>query len=201
MNRLHRRGAALMPRFLLLAVSLALIAAFLPAAPVPRDAEKALYFPIHVGTKWVYDENGKKKFEETVTAVEKKNERYLVTVATIDHQAQEATFASQYEVSSAGIFKVADGLEAPETSTKFDPPHCVLKLPHKVGEKWDEGEDDGPIVAGKMETVKVPAGTFEAIRLDRGKRYTWWFAVSYGMVKYRTGDFTYEMKSFTLPKE
>jgi len=174
----------------------------LSAAPVPRDGEKQYYSPTRVGTKWVYDLRDGEGYAQIVTKSEEKNGRYFVTVkfTAADFQDGPSTTISQYEVAKDGIFGVAHGLEDPDTRTVFDPPYCILKLPHKVGEKWPGNPGGPPRVTGKVETVKVPAGTFEAIRTEMGND-VWWYAPVVGCVKYRIGDRHYEMKSFTLPKD
>ena len=49
---------------------------------------------------------------------------------------------------------------------------CVLKLPHKDGNSWkNEPHSKHVYTAKKVETVKVPAGTFEAIRVESGHEH------------------------------
>ena len=202
-----------MPRPPALAIPLVFVLACAPAAaplaPVPPGSGKSLYyFPTRVGTKWVYDKTfGGAPWEgyaKVITESEEKNGRYLVTVKTtsVDFVDTDATTIGRFEVSRDGFFKVAEGLESEETRLEFDPPRCYLKLPHRVGEKWGANPRDGelPWVAGEVETVKVPAGTFEAIRVDCGKN-SFWYAPGVGCIKGRRGDTRFEMKSFTLPKD
>src|SRR5262249_33631450 len=154
----------------------------------PLDAGKqALYFPTRVGTKWVYEMQVGEGFAQVVTESEEKNGRYLVTVksTSVDWKDTDATTISRFEVSKNGVFKVAEGLESATTRREFDPPDCWQNLPHKVGEKGGGNPKDGeqPWVVGKIETVKVPAGTFEAIRVDRGENCSIWFAPGAGIIK------------------
>ena len=101
------------------------------------------------------------------------------------------------------MFLVATGLETPDRRHEYKPPYCLLKLPHKVGDKWGGDKETGEpmTVAGKVEAVKVPAGTFEAIRVDQGPLTSSWYAPGVGLVKYDYNGNKQELKSFTLPKE
>src|SRR5262245_19890982 len=128
-----------MTRFLVLVVPFVMIAGLLPAAPVPPDGGKQqYYFPTRVGTKWVYEENGGEGHGESVTESVEKNGRYLVTVkaTSVDFKDGPSTTIWRYEVAHDGVFLVEEGLESAVTRLEHNPPFCLLKLPHKVGEKW-----------------------------------------------------------------
>ena len=132
---------------------------------------------------------------------------------SLDWKDSEETTISQYAVSKEGVFSLGWALEEVEArQIKYDPPLLLLKLPHKEGDKWDPDQKTGkwPRVAGKIEKITVPAGTFEAIRVEQespdfpsGKlsRSVWWFAPRVGLIKMTYGDTVEQMKSFTLPKE
>ena len=188
--------------------SSALLVAFvglLPAAPVPREAGKPFYFPTRVGTKWVYEANIGEGHGEAVTESEEKDGRWLVTVkaTSADFKDGDTTTVFRYAVSHTGVFMIAEGLEARDTRKDYDEPICLLKLPPTPGEEWrgDSKQDSAEFVVRKAETVKVPAGTFEAVRVDRGKDHTCWYAPGVGVIEERNGDFVNVMKSFSLPKE
>lgn len=174
--------------------------ALVPAAPVPPGADKPVYyFPTRVGTKWVYDKTGGEGFGKVVTESEEKDGRFLVTVKG---DVKENPWASQYAVSKDGVFKVAHKLNNDDPFEKYDPPSCLLKLPHKDGNTWETETDKlfrRKSVAKKVETVKVPAGTFEAIRVEGGG-VTTWYAPEVGLVKQYDGTFL-ELKSFEIPKK
>jgi hypothetical protein len=186
--------------FLLVTVSL------LPAAPVPRDAGKQFYFPTQVGTKLLYDFGpAHGPYLEVVTESEERDGRYRVTVKRTNPEEKDDEGASRtlYEVSGDGVFVLAYYLELGADRLTCEPPYCLLKLPHKVGEKWGGNlKDKEPeMVAGKVETVKVPAGTFEAIRVDQGPKSTYWYAPGLGCVKCQINDSLLELRSVTLPKK
>lgn len=190
-------------------IALAFIWDTVRSAPVPPGtAEPPLYFPVTVGTKWVYNEaiNGTSQegYAEVITASEKKNNSYIVTVksTSVNFVDSDETTISQYIISPDGVFSLAWGLESEKTRVDYDPPSCLLKYPFKVGDKWrDEKDKKEPFrVVKKIETVKVPAGTFEAVRIDVGSNHSLWYAPGKGVVKMHRGDTVNEMKSFTLPK-
>jgi hypothetical protein len=58
-------------------------------------------------------------------------------------------------------------------------------------------------VTGPIETVKVPAGKFKAIRVDRkdsDEYYTFWYTPGIGLVKNQDKTSVLELKSFTYPE-
>jgi len=184
-----------------------------PLAPVPSGAgQLVMYFPTRVGTKWVYEQSWDDDFVETVTAVEEKDGRYIVTVATtaLDDPEGLNPGIEKYLVSADGVFCVASAVQSETDRKDFDLPICLLKLPYKLGDKWgDPKTSRGESVTGKVETVKVPAGTFEAIRVDRtvspGRigtgEYSYWYTPYVGAVKMKINDKVVQMKSFTLPRD
>jgi hypothetical protein len=169
------------------------------AAPVPRAARKTpLYFPTTVGTEWVYGSADSKEdeFADTlsITEAEESDGATVVTVARSFNGRPQST--ETIRVSSEGLFLLAN------SHGKHDPPACMLKLPHKAGDRWQsyslpvKPERGFVDVAVKEEQVKVPAGTFNAIRVDteshrRGETkrlYTHWYAPDVGVVKYECGE-------------
>lgn len=172
------------------------------AAPVPRGAEKPrLYHPIAVGTKWEYRQrNGNAPYRKEVTSVEQREGDYLVTLAYTDivPKPGDVPTLEQYAVSERGVFFLGTDLESPETRIVFDEPFCVLKLPYKRGEKWG-GRDEEPHVTGDIETITVPAGEFECIRVDwQGVPY--WYAPGVGLVRNGDDHNALELISFSVPK-
>ena len=109
----------------------------------------------------------------------------------------------------------ADGLtELAEGPDEIHPPMHRLKIPFESGKKWKTYtggwmQFNGMMTAYGPEQVIVPAGTFEAIRVETeypqrsGKSITakYWYAPQTGVVKYVYGDHTRVLKSFTAGKK
>lgn len=160
----------------------------LVAAPVPKELSKRkVYFPTAVGTKWVYaTEDGTESQTREVTAVTVKDGVRLVTILwTASGQRQEW----ELREDGTGIYRSKMGAAA------VDPPHLLLKPKVVPGDEWDgEYVQSGRTeryhrVVGKPETVKTPAGEYEAIPVvqtnpdDENDEATVWYAEGVGMVK------------------
>lgn len=193
----------------LLAWSLLVSAA--PAAPVAKDKPaETLYFPTTVGTKWVYEKSDKSEAVEVITATKQKDEATLVSVGW--ERRGEVQPMLEVEVSEKGL-AVRKTLVA-----DLSEPLWLLRLPHTAGNKW------GPVMAGEPwgrvvgkasssgpERVEVPAGVYQAIRVDTEMPHidgregvtksTTWYAPGVGVVKQARGDQVRVLKSFTLGKK
>lgn len=178
-----------------------------PAAPVPKGADKAvLYFPTRVGAKWVYHEEAvdveRSEAVYTVTAVEKRDGSYVVTVGRVGSDGT-AVPKETWAVSDRGLLLLErDG-------RKQDPPTCHLKLPHRPDEAWDwmPGKTGWRCVPRKPERVRVPAGEYDALPVDlqtsrRPPLITHWYALGVGLVKTTNDARTLKtLKSFTPGKD
>ncbi len=194
------------------ASSLVLAATVAPAAPVaPPPREVLLYFPTTIGAKWVYvwrSERWKdKEVTETVVAVEAGADgTELVTVGQIEVDGR--TYPTEkVEVSDKGMYWAANltGVGG------FPYPWCQLKLPQRTGQNWKMLPwDDTMLVDRGVERIQVPAGEFDAVRVEQMvPRYptapvqTWWYARGVGKVKATQGDgryLTIVLKSFSAGK-
>jgi len=180
----------------------------LAAAPAPKKAEEStLHYPTKVGDKWTYlltDKTGKEKeweIVEMVTAVEDKKGVKVVTVGRFEEDGKVYPNRTR-EVSDRGVWQTEQlGFGA------LDSPWVHLKLPHKPGQMWDFQKTS--MTAHGPERVKVPAGEYDAIRVEiRNKDepksdpiQTAWFAPRVGIVKLTKGDLLIVMKTFTPGKE
>jgi hypothetical protein len=177
---------------------------FAPAAPVPKHLMKdrpAQYFPTTVGTKWVYeDPNGEETLE--LVKVEVVNGAQVVSVVKVldDRTAPNQRVA----VSATQIARLAWSGEP------FVEPLVMLKIPCRAGEKWEydtAGVKGTDTIAG-VERVTVPAGTFEAVRVDsvytfvgKTENDSFWYAAGIGLVKMKyDGGKERVLKSFTPGK-
>ena len=183
-----------------------------PAAPVPPDdGQRNLYFPTRKGVKWVYQSAKGTTSTEVVTDVKENSGVFTVWVGQeVDGKIEPLHTLA---VSQKGVFLVAE-----RGQTTYDPPLCELKLPLPRGEMWEMRtklvmkNDSSNLTASytaQAETVKVPAGKFEAVRVmaksqldeDEGHfRATFWYARGVGVVKFESGNVRRELKTFTSVK-
>lgn len=178
------------------------------AAPVPEDDPKAiLYHPTTVGAKWVF-KSGDRQSVEVVTEVRDKDGAKLVAVGL--ENGGTVTPHCVVSVSAKGLCLPAGDLGG----FMFNEPLWLLKLPHARNSKWEAvldvaqfGRVVGSAKAEGPVRVKVPAGTYQAIRVDlelqvdgrTGKPVTdsIWYAPGIGKVKrVLGGDVVEELKSF-----
>lgn len=175
------------------------------AAPVPQHLfpKEQVYFPTKVGAKseWV----GGRWYTEVVTAVEKKDDHTLVTVEWVEGTRMRP--GRKVAVSPAGMVM----LEA--AGRKIEHPLWLLKQPHRDRSEWgirlvEHPQEKGTKTARGPERVEVPAGTFDAVRVEcryvlygKDQQVTEWYAPNVGRVKFvDAGGATFELKAFTPGK-
>jgi hypothetical protein len=197
-----------------------LLAAFLigacfvgSAVPAPRakDAPAAPdYYPAVVGTVWVYDmDNGNGQQVRRISDVEEKDGARVVS---IEERGTTGWFRMERAiVSTSGVRIVEFGGFPVE-------PYYSLKYPLKAGDTWDYERPSlggvrgcsGTVTVLGEEEVKVPAGKFKAVKLERvikteggeklakPEKITVWFAEGVGRVKVSDSrGCELELKSFT----
>jgi hypothetical protein len=193
--------------------ALTILTALSSAAPAPKDANAAAYFPTTVGTTWVYEDSVFGESVHEVTAVETKGGATLVTVNYAypggRHPGPDSKGAYQLRVTGDGVH------ELPREGESFDPPRCVLKLPFTSGKEWEWSPDGGRVLvfrykATGQEEVKVPAGTYKTVRGDCKFdevqfENSVWYAPGVGVVKRQSGnkgkvEHTFVLKSLTPGK-
>lgn len=162
------------------------------AAPVPKHLAKGapLYAPTTVGTKRVYEHRGAEQVL-IVTKVENRNGKTVVSVEREDNGKRVAD--DVVEVSEAGLIRTHwAGID-------YDPPLVLVQGPVRVGESWAVKTTGikGTKKAAAVETIKVPAGTFEAVRIESEygpatapSKSTAWYAPNVGLIKVIEGDGT-----------
>ncbi len=194
----------------LLAVLLTACATPLAASPVPEHLfpKAHLYYPTQVGAEWVYRDGGT-TYTYFVAKVEEKDGVSRVSVNLRHRDGKGSQHSHTMEVSKGGLREVSN------FNRKVEPPTPVLKVPGAKGDKWEcpmaldgEKQCDYTLVAGGVEEVSVPAGKFNALRIDQtsvgtdGKTIqtiATWYAPGVGVVKMEYGG-TRELVSFTPGK-
>ncbi len=187
------------------------ITATLASSQPPKDGKPALYFPTTKGDTWVMEVKvGERVIVviETVAKVEVKDGVYTVTVESVDDAGGKKPRETVYEVSEKGVTRTSN-------REKEGGPLPLVKVGAKEGEQWvvDRAGPGGVIgkatyTVGKTEEVTVPAGKYQALRIDvefklpmRTTKMTQWFAPGVGSVKFEsaTGETkqTTVLKSFT----
>ncbi|QEG30925.1 hypothetical protein GobsT_57430 [Gemmata obscuriglobus] len=193
--------------------SLAFVLTTGSATPVPKEADcPAAYYPTKIGTKWSYDCRGvrpRNSGEMVVRNVERKGNDTVVTTEFED--GGQWRVGEKMLVSSRGLFVLERG------GSTFDPPVCLLKLPHKPGAQWEtvtkfgDSEIRFKHKALRPELVRVAAGRFEALPVVEHMQFvdsdaklwpnTHWYAPGVGRVKQTNeGGLRYLMESFTPPE-
>jgi hypothetical protein len=165
-------------------------------APVPKGTDKeSFFFPTAIGTKWVYEISG----GETLTLFianridTNGNEKGVeITINEVGENG-ESSYYETVKITQKGLFLVDHKRQ------DLAIPLCELRLPHEDGFSWSEtisvrskGEKVDFIKTHKFkafgpEEVSVPAGKYQAIRVednDLTNRYiAVWYAPNIGMVK------------------
>jgi hypothetical protein len=194
-------------RLLAVLLVLAFVAVVAPAAPVPKHLMKnqgpVYYYPTALGAKWVYNEPD----GDHVLVVSKVEDRKGTKVVTVEHENGKQRVVDQVmEVSEAGLTRLSCGGEP------FDVPLVMLEAPFRIGTTWENktsGAQGTSTIVG-VETIKVPAGTFEAVRVDMEQNRAGrlqgtlqaWYAPGVGLLKMTENDkVIWLLKSFTSGKE
>lgn len=160
------------------------------AAPIPKDAGRPgnEYYPLTVGTTWVYKVAG----NETT-----------VRVAGVERLGKEDCLRMETAVAGGKVSELlavrADGVY--RVKVKDDAlknPVKVLAFPVKLGAAWDIDSGFGGVdIKGKMtvkglrEKVKTPAGEFEAVLVESSDvevggakvQMRFWYAKGVGLVR------------------
>jgi len=181
------------------------------AAPVPK-AKAPNYYPLAVGNKWVYEQDGREVSEEVTKVAEKDGE---TRVTTIHSSGPGNHWEMEYVVKDGAVY------QSRAAGFAFDPPvrHAALDL--KAGAKWTSTTPpvkgvlamSGEMAVGEAEEVKVPAGTFTAVpvvyavteesgqKLNKPKVYTYWYAEGVGLVRMKYDGGEKVLKEFTTAKD
>jgi hypothetical protein len=158
------------------------------AAAPPVAVADAEYYPLQLGTTWVY-RGGDAPRKIRVA-------RHRLVAGT--PCALVETLRGQEVVGTEDVYATAEGIYAlTSNGRKLSRPLLILKLPPMPGTTWDEQfklgkhTEQATYLVGKEEDVEVPLGRYRAITLhgeiqENGVRrmaFVYWFARDVGMVK------------------
>jgi hypothetical protein len=188
------------------------------ASPIPKHLLPPLpFFPTKVGNEWVYTVSYPDRSVVTTETIEKIEEvrgvKCVHFAVSHDHDAKgkkwRESVSRVMEVRNDGLYHVDPWPEVGESDIR------LLKLPHVAGDKWEEHHRGMGLkrtcTAFRAEKTKVPAGEFEAVRVETyyavegEKEYHFcdeWYARGVGLVKRHTRkiDRIQVLKSFTPGK-
>lgn len=198
-----------------------------PLAGKQIATEKDDLYPLAIGNEWVYsdvDNLTKKVNADRIRRVTKK-----LQVAGMEFFEMEEATPDGDDLFRMGYRSDSEGVRYHnfDRMSHKDALNQILRYPVRTGDSWEvkvqllagghKAVDKWNHTVFGLETVKVPAGTFRAVRIDStdkleddpdDQRY-WvrtWFAPAVGMVKYSTGrtnraqDRTMELKRYKVSK-
>lgn len=201
----------MLPRRFCGVVALAVVFALTGNVPGQEKEKKVAssdYFPLKVGTTWVYEANGK-SIQVKVAKHEKSGD---VMCALLETSVDDTVVASEHvAVQKDGIYRYS------MAGTEVKPALRFMKLPYKKGDTWKaaskvgeqevkveyefkEGEIE--VAAGKYKTVITETTKAEAGGQEFSAKI--WYAKGVGMVKTKMKiagmDIEIELKKFTAGK-
>jgi hypothetical protein len=174
---------------ILAGLSLAIVAASGPAAPVPKGKAPPDYYPLKVGATRVY-QVGESTITTRVAAVDKKDGVSTATIETL--VTDKIVSTEKLQVSDRGVFRIELNKLA------IVPPICILRLPVRSGDAWqvDSRISDQPVtvqfVQRGNEAISVPLDDYKTVRVDGSGSIagtqtdvSYWFAPDVGIVRIR----------------
>jgi hypothetical protein len=123
----------------LLAIVFVAVAGHCAEQAPPPHPKTVYYFPVTVGSEWVYKchfKYSKKEFSDleftkvVASVKDGKDGAKVVTVDQIDSRGTITRNKEVFEVSERGLFLMKTDKRT------FDPAKCELKLPHKDEQTW-----------------------------------------------------------------
>lgn len=173
-------------------------------------AQNNRYYPVETGRNWVFElqqyQNDKpnpvlKEMRWTVVSSQNEGEQQTAVIKREQSHSTAQPHATLAQITSAGVtlsryteplLIQAAGLT--ENPWQHQPGITVLKSPLTMGQTWPgrqfQGGSETIQVVG-TESVTVPAGTFQAIKINHQMRYDngkaddlyYWYAPGVGTVK------------------
>jgi hypothetical protein len=191
-------------RYVLL--SMLVVAPLASAAPVPKIAKKADYFPLALGTKWEYVEGDDMKTTEVVGVDVQKDGTY-VTLTYKGVKSPPPTLRRVFRVVDGDVFSLRT------ENAEAEKPALIMKRAIRPDDAWQtehqwKGGELWTIknAVGASKAIKTPAGEFTALPVtqenSRTGKETRWYASGVGLIRKESAEGTVvsELKSFTPGK-
>lgn len=186
-------------------IAVLVLALAVPVAPQAVAGPAPSLFPLAVGAVWVRKtEGGTEATSRVVGPKTVGTTRCIVVERKAVERGRERTSTTCYLATATEVL-VIESTSPRGGLTALNPPRPLLKLPPRSGQTWSWSPADSAFelrIADRWigeETVRVPAGTFRAWKLetvttgeDSEIRAFTWYAPGVGMVrterKGRRGD-------------
>lgn len=189
-----------MPRPVAGLLAAALLLATATAAPVPKDQKAKYYAATRVGDRREYRAGGVVTHITVVTKVEEApGGGLLVTEGYVSGDGPPKP--GRVLAVSKDAVAIAAGLgPTPKSARNFAPPWVIVKPGAKDGDRWEFKSARGSVTysytARGTERIEVPAGVFDAVRVEevhkgavgQGGSRTLWYAPGVGEVKAVTNE-------------
>ena len=181
-----------MARPLAVSLAAALVLTTASAAPVPKN-QKAYYAATRVGDKREYRAGGKVTHTTVIMKVEEAPGGGLLVTEGYVSGDKPPRPARVLSVSKDAVTLAVGMGPSGKDGKKYDPPWVLVKPGAKDGDWWECEPSKGYTIsytARGTERVEVPAGTFDAVRVEEvnkgaggGNSRTLWYAPGVGEVK------------------
>jgi hypothetical protein len=187
-----------------LAIALVAYSAF--SAPIPKSIRKSTepWVPLELGNTWEFVQDG--DGGDNTTVVERREITKLEVKDGVTYAIQKAS-----GLTTQGYRVDADGVALISTNNAVHKHPRVIATPNMAeGDSWtwDAGGYIETRSVGKMETLKLPAGDFEAIPIkseyaQNGTVFqtaTVWYSRGIGLVQIDYEGYSHKLKAFTKGK-
>jgi hypothetical protein len=176
------------------------------SAPIPKAIRKANepWVPLELGTTWEFVQDG--DGGDNTTVVERREITKLEVKDGVTYATQKAS-----GLTTQGYRVDADGVALISTNNAVHKHPRVIVTPSMAeGDSWtwDAGGYIETRTVGKIETLKLPAGNFDAIPIKSEynqngvvfQTATVWYSRGIGLVQIDYEGYSHKLKTFTKGK-
>ncbi len=177
-------------------LSLLFIAFSLSLSVLAKTVHIPDYFPVAVKAEWHWEDSLKNKSTNVITAIDKDG---VITMTTTSMGAQTTESQTYYKKADGFVYLLKSETPAYNFTADYEPDRKELMNPLAIGKSWDWTGDAGGVTTSQTwkavgtEKVTVPAGTFNAVKVESDAEiagtkahYTYWYVDGVGAVKVLT---------------